>query len=431
MGLGLVVGVVITWLVATLIATLVIRHELDEAFDSALQETSQRLLALAAIDIMSREDRTTAERVAALVPHKELLTYRVRDADGTVLLNSHDADLADFPLEPFAGFRTTETHRIYGESTVSDTIFIEVAEPLEHRREAASGALLALLAPLLALIPFSILGVWWIVRYSMRSVLRLRNQIEVRGGGDLSPVVLAELPSEISPIAEAINNLMGRLRSALDAERSFAANSAHELKTPIAAALAQTQRLIAEAPSGPFADRAVQIEASLHHLTRLSGKLLQLARAEGGGLLAESQQDLNKILPHIVGSFQRLSENTNRLRLNNDNDLPLMSRMDPDVFAILMNNLIENALKHSPSESIVHIEVGDDNSISVRNAGPAVSPEVIQNLKSRFARGQSEAKGSGLGLAIADTIARGANARLDLRSPAPVQMDGFEAKLLL
>lgn len=431
MGLGLAIGIVITWLVATLIATAVIRHELDEAFDSSLQETAQRLLSLAAIEVLSREDTQTSSRVAALVAHKELLTYRVLDAQGNVLLLSHDADLDDFPLMPSTGFSTTKTHRIYGESAISDTIYIEVAEPLEHRIEATTGALIALLSPLLALIPLSLLGVWWIVRRSMRSVEQLKDQIEARGEGDLSPVSATDLPIEISPIAKAVNLLMDRLRRVLDAERSFAANSAHELRTPIAAALAQTQRLIAEAPAGPLTKRAVKIEASLHHLTELSAKLLQLAKAEGGGLLAETQQDLRVILAHVVDGFLFTDKGRGRFRVINTGDMPLNSRMDPDAFGILMNNLVENALKHSRPESLIDIVIGADHSVSVRSEGEIVSIEVMARLKYRFERGETDTTGSGLGLAIADTIARGANARLDLYSPASDKPDGFEAKVTL
>lgn len=82
LGIGLAVGIFITWLAATLIATTVIRHELDEAFDSSLQETAQRLLSLAAIEILSRDDTQTSSRVSALVAQKELLTYRVLNVDG-------------------------------------------------------------------------------------------------------------------------------------------------------------------------------------------------------------------------------------------------------------------------------------------------------------------------------------------------------------
>ena len=429
LGIGLAVGLVITWLAATLIATAVMRHELDEAFDSSLQETAQLLLSLAAIDILSRDDTQTSSRVAALVAHKELLTYRVLDAERNVLQLSHDADLADFPQTLRTGFTTTQTHRIYREAAISNTIFIELAEPLEHRNEATTGALFAFLAPLLALIPLSLIGVWWIVRRSMLPVEDLKNQIETRGGGDLSPVSANDLPIEISPIAKAVNLLMDRLRRVLDAERSFSANSAHELRTPIAAALAQTQRLISETTDEALTKRARQIEASLHHLTNLSSRLIQLAKAEGGSLLAETPQDLSITLSHVIDGFSRTDEGRGRLRLVNTGNTSLVSRMDPDAFGVLMNNLIENALKYSPKGSIVYIKIDADHSVSVRSKGEVVPVELMARLKSRFERGQTKVSGSGLGLAIADTIARGANAKLDIYSPATGQSDGFQAKI--
>ncbi len=265
----------------------------------------------------------------------------------------------------------------------------------------------------------------------MRTVDRLYNQIEARSEGDLSPVSTNELPFEISSIAKSVNLLMERLRRVLDAERGFAANSAHELRTPIAAALAQTQRLIAEAPAGSLTNRTVQIEASLHHLTELSGKLLQLAKAEGGSLLAERPQDLITILTHVIDSFVRTGEDHDRLLLTNASGASLISRMDPDAFGILMNNLVENAPKYSRPDSIIEIEIHADNTLSVRNEGEIIQPEVMKRIRSRFERGQTKISGSGPGLAIADTIAQGATARLELYSPALDRRDGFEAKSVL
>lgn len=306
-----------------------------------------------------------------------------------------------------------------------------MVESLEHRNEAATGALFALLAPLLAMIPISLIGVWWIVRRSMRPVDELKHQIETRGGGDLSPVSAEELPIEISPIAKAVNLLMDRLRNVLDAERSFSANSAHELRTPIAAALAQTQRLMSETTDEALITRARQIETSLHHLTNLSSRLMHLAKAEGGSLLAQTPQDSSIALTHIIDGFSRTEEGEGRLKLNNPGNKSLVSNMDPDAFAILMNNLVENALKYSRPDSLIEIEVGPDGAVKVRNEGNAVPEAVMSRLKTRFVRGQTDVTGSGLGLAIADTIARGANANLCLRSPASGHSGGFEAILTL
>lgn len=432
LAIGLAIAITGMWLIGTLAAGLIARHELDEVFDSALQETAQRLLPLAVIDIIDRDaEDHTEHRVAAVGPHEEYLTYLVRNRSGAVLLQSHDADPALFPALPARGFRNTATHRLYGEAAVSETIFIEIAEPLAHRRRAALEAVAGLFAPLPLLIPLSLLGVWWFLRRSMQPVLAFRDEIEMRGGGDLSPVATDNLPTEIAPIAEATNHLLERMRRTLEAERAFTANSAHELRTPIAATLAQTQRLIAETPDVPSRERARRIEASLHRLADVSEKLMQLARAEGGSLLNETPQDLGLILTHIVDEFRGNPEWDGRLKFNAPTAGALQSRMDTDAFAILMRNLIENSLRHSPADGDIVITVTGDKAIKVINGGPAIAPETLERFKGRFERGATSAAGSGLGLAIADAVAAGAGGKLELLSPATGRSDGFEAVLRL
>lgn len=431
LGLGLALALALTWLAATLCAGLVIRHELDEAFDSALQETAQRLLPLAVLDIQERDALADPRRVSGFAHHEEFLTYVVRDPSGSVLLQSHDADLDSFPKRPHAGFRDTATHRIYGERAVSGAMLIEVAEPLEHRREAATEAAVALLLPLTVLIPLGLLGVWGLVRLSLRPVRNLGGEIELRGAGNLSPVGTADLPRELAGIAEAINRLMERLRRMLETERNFTASAAHELRTPLAAALAQTQRLVAEAPKGDMRRRARQIEAALGRLAGLSEKLLQLARAEGGGLLAQEPQALAPVLEHLVADLRRAPNAADRLQLTLPDQEGHGSYMDPDAFAILARNLIENALKHGPPSGPVRVSLSEDGVLRVVNGGPVVAAETLARIRRRFERGTTEASGAGLGLAIADLIADSAGAALDLRSPASGDVDGFEAVVRL
>ncbi len=431
LSIGIAAGISFIWIIATVAAGLIIRHELDELFDSGLQETAQRILPLAVVDISNREGPISAQRSPTVGVHDEYLTYLVRDQSGNILLQSHDSDPATYLGEPVLGFRDTATHRIYGEAAVSGTIIVEVAEPLAHRREATFEATLAFVGPLLLLLPISLLGVWRLVWQSMRPVLAFRTEVEARGGGDLSPVSTDKLFSEIRPIGQAVNQLMDRLRKSLESERSFAANSAHELRTPIAASLAQTQRLIAEVPAGPLHDRAVRIEASLHHLASLSEKLLQLARAEGGGLLSESRQNLVLALEHLVEDFRQQPENHNRLSLTVPMSGAAMSRMDLDAFAILVRNIIENALKHGNPDEPIDISLSDDGVVRVVNAGPVVDAGSLAQLKSRFERGGTQAGGTGLGLAIADAIATGAGGSLLLLSPATDRQEGFEVVLQL
>lgn len=345
------------------------------------------------------------------------------------MLVSHDIDLSVFPETPQVGLRSTATHRLYGISAVSDTFFIEVAEPLASRRQAKWQTLGMLLLPLTVLIPLSLAGIWWFVRHSLRGVLEYRTMLEARGAGDLSPVRGKNLPAEIVPIGEAVNQLLARLRRTLEAERSFTANSAHELRTPLAATLAQVQRLRREAPDGPVQDRTARIETSLRDLSRLSEKLMQLAKAESGGLLAETPQNILPIVSHIVDDFQRAAETP--LMLSLPNEECVMSSIDPDALAILLRNLVENALKHGQEDQPVEVIVSSDGILRVINSGAVVPEEELERLTDRFQRANSRAGGSGLGLAIAHGIAVGAGATLTLASPAPGRRDGFEASLWL
>ncbi|MGU3346026.1 ATP-binding protein [Pseudomonas monsensis] len=427
LGLGLTLGMTLLWLGATVGAWLVVQHELNEAFDSALEETAQRILPLAVLEISNREAPRESQHVATLKMHKEYLTYLVRDASGEILMQSHDANPKIFSKQPSEGFSTTEKYRLYSASALRGTVFIEIAEPLGHRREAAREALFALLLPLLALIPISLLGTWLFVRISLRSVLAYRRAVEARGVGDLSPINVARLPAEIDPLADAVNHLLERLRKALEAERSFTANSAHELRTPLAATLAQIQRLRHEAPEGPLQVRAEKIEHSLRELARLSEKLMQLAKAEGGGLLSEAPQDLIPLLAHVVDEWNHSSGQ--RIKLQLPSQASVFSAIDPDAFAILLRNLIENALKYGATDQPVEVSLTDQALLRVVNGGPAVPRAVLHRLTERFVRGNNEASGTGLGLAIAKTIVQGVGAHMTLVSPATGRGDGFEVNV--
>ena len=105
------------------------------------------------------------------------------------------------------------------------------------------------------------------------------------------------------------------------------------------------------------------------------------------------------------------------------------SLLDPDAFAILVRNLIENALRHGAHKQPVEVSMASDGTLRICNGGNIVPPEQLALLRNRFARSKTDAAGSGLGLAIADAIATGAGITLYLRSPATGRQDGFEVEL--
>ncbi|WP_255013989.1 ATP-binding protein [Roseovarius sp. M141] len=425
MALALGLGLTVLWLTTAWVTATLLRSEMDEVFDSTLEETAQRILPLVVLDIISREEEGVDQRIATLREHEEFFTYVVRDDQGRVLLRSHAAEDANFPAFEGMGFRQTATHRLYYDAALQGTITIAIAEPLNHRAEVAREVLAGLALPLIVIIPFGLFGVFWIVRRSLRPVRRFSGALTSRGTRDLSAVDEESLPDEIKPVAEAVNDVLDRLGHALAAERSFTSNAAHELRTPVAAALAQTQRLMAETGDTNAAQRATAIEVALKRLTRLSEKLLQLARAEGGRLRCETKSDLRPVLSMVLSEFDKATGPARIVRKVTDE--PVLSDLDPDAFAIVVRNLIENALRHSIAQTPVELQLNNDGTLRVINDGPPIAPEILKQLTARFERGQTSASGSGLGLSIVQAIAVGAQAKLNLYSPAQGWPEGFEA----
>jgi two-component system, OmpR family, sensor kinase len=429
--LGLSIGVLLTvlWIAAASVTAVVLRHEMDEVFDSALQETAQRLLPLAVVDIVGREEDGVTQRLGAIREHDEFFAYIVRDAEGRILLQSHAADPAVFPAYDGPGFRQTATHRLFNDDVLQGSVRITVAEPLDHRAAVAHEIQMVLGLPILVVIPVALLAIILAVRAALVPLRRFRESLEARSAGDLSPAPAGDLPAEIRPVAGTLNGVLDRLKAAFDAERSFAANTAHELRTPLAGAIAQAQRLRVETKDANAAHRAADIEASLKRLTRMAERLLQLARAEGGPLRLDHASDLRIVARLIVEDIKRTAP-PGQIVLTLP-ERPVLSDLDPDAVGIVCRNLVENALRHGAPHGPIDVTLAEDGTFRVANDGPVIPAETLDHLTLRFERGGTGKEGSGLGLAIVAAIADRISSRLTLRSPRPGKSTGFEATLIL
>ena len=173
--------------------------------------------------------------------------------------------------------------------------------------------------------------------------------------------------------------------------------------------------------------RADEVEATLKRLTRLSEKLMQLARAEGARLVGDAG-DIRGVID-LVATELGQGMPARRVQL----DVPeaaVMSSVDPDAIAIVARNLIENALRHGTGDE-VRVTLDSKGVLSVENGGDAISPDLLASLTGRFVRGGGRGDGSGLGLAIVQTIAGRIGSRLDLESPVPGRAGGFRASIAL
>ncbi len=432
--LSLTLVMTVFWLLAVGLGVVVMEEEFAEIFDGTLQDTAERLVPLVVDDLQHRDLPGASPQqlqTGSSSGDPEYLIYQVRDQTGRVLIRSHDAPEQAFDAPLKGGFWRNDTYQFYTADSDDRRIFVQVADAFANRQEALHDGALALLVPLILLVPVSGAAIWLAVRRAVRPVDQLRSEIETKDGGNMEAIAIDTLPRELQPIAFSVNRLMMRLRTALEAEREFTSNSAHELRTPIAGALAQTQMLIAELKGKSERHRAAQIEASLVRLSHLSEKLLQLSRAEAGIGYVEKTCDLGRVLEMVVTDFRRSMAEPERLVTRRAAGAELIRPLSEDAFAIVMRNLIENALTHGLPDEPVEILLEDGGVVRVVNAAPAMTSDELASIRKRFSRGPTAASGSGLGLSIVDRLMGQMNGRLVLLSPAAGRSDGFEARVEL
>ncbi|WP_093001887.1 histidine kinase dimerization/phospho-acceptor domain-containing protein [Rhizobium sp. NFR07] len=420
------------WLLAVGLGTVVMNDELNETFDGALQDTAERLVPLIVGEFEHYGPQEALPRLqtSRASGYREYLIYQVRDSSGRLLIRSHDAPDKPFETPLKRGFWKDSKYQYFTAFDAPTGIYVQVADKFRNRDEAVREGAVALFVPLALLIPVSGIAIWLLVRRTVQPIGDLRRDIESKDGGNMEPIDATALPRELQPIALSVNLLMTRLRTALDAEREFTSNSAHELRTPIAGALAQTQMLIAELGNDANRQRAGQIETSLRRLSHLAEKLLQLSRAEAGIGMADRQTELTGVVDMVVTDFQRSIAAPDRLILHRNAGTRLAGPYSEDAFAIVLRNLIENALVHGdPRKNPVEVFVEDGGMVRIVNGSPILTESELIAIRKRFSRGKTEAAGSGLGLSIVDRLLGQMNARLVLLSPATGRDNGFEARI--
>ncbi|TIQ38511.1 MAG: sensor histidine kinase [Mesorhizobium sp.] len=415
-------------LIAAAAGSVTLHREINEAMDGALREAARRLVPIVIDDLFSKDTTGASRQLAEGVSGEadDRLIFQVRDKGGRVLLRSYNAPDAALTDSLEQGFSENKGWRIYTEPAISKTIFVQVAESTAQHNEEIFEAALGFLVPIVALTPVSALLAWAMLVRFLRPVGQLRGDISERHGDNLEPIRTHTLPVELASIAGSVNRLMRRLRMALEAEKEFTANAAHELRTPIAGALAQAERLLIEASSEPTRRRARQINTALRDLANLSEKLMQLARADSGLAESDTPSDLMGIAALVVGDFRHLGEGGERIALSGPASGPMVA-IDPDALAIVIRNLIENALRHGSAGGPVTVAFQAEAALRVINEGPVVPRKELGGLIRRFHRGSTHADGSGLGLAIVARIVQQAGGALVLNSPASGRQDGFEA----
>ena len=431
---SLLAGLTLLWLAGVVASGFVLQRLIDAKSDDEMRETGAILVSL----IRHTDDLLiTAAVMGDTQPPEhsgnthDRFVYQVRDATGRLLLRSHHSPPQPFDVPLREGLTDAPPWRVLTLADTAGRRWVHFADPLAERRDALVEALLWLMLPLAALLSFAVYIVWRASRSLTRQVQQTALAVSRQDPQALGLLPLTGVVTEMRPAVEATNRLIGRLADALESERSFTYNSAHELRTPIAAALAQAQLLAASTADAALSKQVEALVASLTRLARLAERLLALARAEGTEPLTQDWVDLAVVARLIVDEFARDPRLAGR-RMETE-FAPARVRGDFDAIGLALRNLVENAVVHGAGATRIRVTCGSPPGgafVAVTDDGRGVAEGEIPRLAKRFARGTEAAgQGAGLGLSIVQTLARRLGATLTLASPAPGARSGFEARL--
>ena len=422
--LGLLLGgVAAAWLATMVFSYIDAHHEVDEMFDAQLAQAAQTLLALASHD--EGDDIEDLGDVAH--KYQRRLRFQIWQADGMLLMRSKNAP--ETPLTATVGFSETrgdDGHwRHFSQWNDERSLQVQVSENHHIRDDLIGHIAWRLLLPALFGLPLIGLWVWLATRHGLASLDGIARQIASRAPQQLQPLTPATAPEEIRTMLEALNGLFQRVEAALEAERQFTADAAHELRTPLAALQAQLQVAL-RARDDAERDRSLgQLQSGLTRASHLVDQMLQLARLDPESGLPDPQPlDLGMLAEAVCADLGPLI-------LAKNLDFALDAAPDCIVtgqaewLRVLIRNLVDNAIRYTPLGGTLRVSVSRATGqcrLSVSDSGPGIPAGERDAVLRRFHRlDQGSQPGSGLGLAIVARIAELHGADLDLATAEDLQ----------
>jgi two-component system sensor histidine kinase TctE len=313
----------------------------------------------------------------------------------------------------------------YRLNTSAGTVAINVAEASDSRARPGHFILASTWLMDFIQVDITLLLVWVAVHFGLKPLSNVRRQIEARSARELHPLEVAAVPLEVRPLVDALNLLFEMLSEAAHSQRRFVADTAHQLRTPIAGLLGHLELLMREPAAAPLRSRLTALYDELTRLAHSANQLLALARADPSANLADKFEnvDLKSLAERVLEQhFDRsvdggidMGAEAQSARVNGN----------PRLLEDLLGNLVDNALNYTPKGGRVTIRSGiQDGSpyLEVEDDGPGIPEAERVRVRQRFYRlPGTPGRGCGLGLAIVEeisqlhrsalTIETGANAR--------------------
>lgn len=395
------------WLLISVVAWREAVSEADELFDAHLAQTAALLV------VLSREESDDLPEELPSHRYARKVAFQIWSDKGILLARSNTA-----PQEPltdeskgFSDRRIDGRHwRIYSKLDERHHHRILVAETFEARNAVGKELAKHLLTPLIFALPMLALGLVLLMRQRFKPLHRLATSIGQRSPDRLDAIALTGVPSEIQPIIEQINRLLKRVADSIEQERRFTADAAHEIRTPLAVIRTYAQVAAGAADVGERAGALASVVQASDRATHLLGQLLTMARLDNDAMTSNFVTcDLRKIAVGVIAEItpQALEE---RVEVMLDEGSSAWVRGEPALLAVLLRNLIDNAIRYSPVETFVAVTIKPVDGgvrLTVSDQGPGIPEDERERVLSRFTRlGGNAIPGSGLGLSIALRIAQ-------------------------
>jgi len=374
-------------------------QDLDELLDYQLQQLAFSL---------SRQSVANVPVVPGMpLPEPDFIT-QVWDRDGVLMFYSRP-NFA-IPMRPRPGFSNMDWNgqswRVF--TQLDGARIIQVAHPLRLRREMAADFARRAVLPLLALLPLLAVVIWVVVGRALTPLSSISTALRARTAAALEPLPQENLPEELVPLVGSLNDLLQRLQHALESQRQFVGDAAHELRSPLTAVQLQLSLLKRASDADERAAAIERLERGVHRSNRLVQQLLTLARQDPAAPDATLDEvDVDQLARELVSDYEpQAALNRQALRLETE---PVLVRGDREALRVMLSNLIDNALRYTPADGSVTVRImreGADVVIEVEDTGPGIAAEQRARVFDRFYRvpNATADEGSGLGLAIVKRV---------------------------
>ncbi len=320
------------------------------------------------------------------------------------------------------GEKTRIVSLVYPGSPGGKLLQLHLSETINQRQALIRGIFAYIVIPQLLLILIATVVVWYGLKQGLMPLERLRREVAARQRDDLSRLDETRAPAEVHPLIDAVNNLLERLKQAMQAQKRFIADASHQLRTPLAGLKTQAELALRENDLERKQRTLEQLFISARRSTHLANQLLALARnePEGQGDNTFAQLDLNQLAQECTTSWVPVALEKNIDLGFEGIPISVPVRGDATSLGEMLGNLIDNAIRYTPSGGHVTVIVSnspDGAMLCVEDNGSGIEPQHRERVFERFYRilgsGQS---GSGLGLAIVAEVAKRHGATITLNT---------------